>query len=185
MTIYRQPARPATRFLVAGLLVATIALGCQLLLASSPSTAASSPSAHRDDDSGPRPAIANLDPALLSALRQAEMDAAGDGVEISINSGWRSPGRQERLLEKAIAQYGSEAEAARWVATPETSQHVSGDAIDVGSGATAWLSEHGAAYGLCQIYANEPWHYELRPEAVDQGCPAMYADPTQDPRLQS
>ena len=26
-------------------------------------------------------------------------------------------------------------------------------------------------YGLCQIYGNEPWHYELRPDAVDHGCP--------------
>jgi D-alanyl-D-alanine carboxypeptidase len=45
-------------------------------------------------------------------------------------------------------------------------------------------SEHGADYGLCQIYGNEPWHYELRPEATDHGCPPMYADPTQDPRMQ-
>ena len=76
-------------------------------------------------------------------------------------------------------------EAARWVATPETSAHVSGDAVDIGPlDATAWLSEHGAGYGLCQIYGNEPWHYELRPDAVDDGCPAMYADPTQDPRMQ-
>jgi zinc D-Ala-D-Ala carboxypeptidase len=52
------------------------------------------------------------------------------------------------------------------------------------SDATAWLSEHGAEYGLCQIYGNERWHYELRPEAVGQGCPAMYADPTHDPRMQ-
>ena len=50
--------------------------------------------------------------------------------------------------------------------------------------ATAWLSEHGAEYGLCQIYSNEPWHYELRPEAIDHGCPPMYADPTHDPRMQ-
>ena len=50
--------------------------------------------------------------------------------------------------------------------------------------AAAWLSEHGAAYGLCQIYRNEPWHYELRPEAIDHGCPAMYADPAHDPRMQ-
>ena len=50
--------------------------------------------------------------------------------------------------------------------------------------ATAWLSEHGAEYGLCQIYSNEPWHYELRPEAIDHGCPRMYADPTNDPRMQ-
>src|SRR5215210_3953396 len=59
------------------------------------------------------------------------------------------------------------------------------DAVDLGpSAATAWLSEHGAEYGLCQIYSNEPWHYELRPEAIDHGCPPMYADPTHDPRMQ-
>src|SRR5581483_3608784 len=49
--------------------------------------------------------------------------------------------------------------------------------------AAAWLSEYGAAYGLCQIYGNEPWHHEPRPDAVDDGCPPMYADPTQDPRM--
>ena len=44
---------------------------------------------------------------------------------------------------------------------------MSGDAVDIGPfDATAWLSEHGAHYGLCQIYRNEPWHYELRPEAT-------------------
>jgi zinc D-Ala-D-Ala carboxypeptidase len=131
------------------------------------------------------PAVANLDPALLGALRQAATDAAGDGVEFLVNSGWRSPEYQEQLLREAVAEYGSEEEAARWVATPETSPHVSGDAVDVGpSDATAWLSEHGAEYGLCQIYGNEPWHYELRPEAIDHGCPPMYADPTHDPRMQ-
>jgi hypothetical protein len=58
------------------------------------------------------------------------------------------------------------------VATPDRSAHVSGDAVDIGhSDATAWLSEHGAEYGLCQIYGNEPWHYELRPETIDHGCP--------------
>ena len=52
------------------------------------------------------------------------------------------------------------------------------------SDATAWLSERGAKYGLCPIYSNEPWHYELRPEAIDHGCPPMYADPTHDPKTQ-
>ena len=62
---------------------------------------------------------------------------------------------------------------------------MSGDAVDIGpSEATAWLSEHGAAYGLCQTYGNEPWHYELRSDATAHGCPPPYADPTQDPRLQ-
>jgi D-alanyl-D-alanine carboxypeptidase len=131
------------------------------------------------------PAVANLDPDLLGALRQAATDAAGDGVEFSVNSGWRSPEYQEQLLDEAISEYGSEEEAARWVATADTSVHVSGDAVDIGPAeATAWLSEHGADYGLCQIYGNEPWHYELRPEAVGLGCPAIYADPTHDPRMQ-
>jgi D-alanyl-D-alanine carboxypeptidase len=131
------------------------------------------------------PAVANLDPALLGALRQAARDAAGDGVELYVNSGWRSPEYQEQLLREAVSKDGSAAEAARWVATADTSPHVSGDAVDIGhSDAAAWLSEHGAEHGLCQIYRNEPWHYERRPEAIDQGCPPMYADPTHDPRMQ-
>jgi zinc D-Ala-D-Ala carboxypeptidase len=135
-----------------------------------------------DDDF---PGVANLDPALLGALRQAATDAAGDGVEFVVTSGWRSPEYQDQLLREAVADYGSEEEAARWVATAETSPHVSGDAVDIGpDDATAWLSEHGAQYGLCQIYGNEPWHYELSAEAIDQGCPPMYADPTHDPRMQ-
>nr|WP_254126591.1 M15 family metallopeptidase [Amycolatopsis sp. CA-230715] len=130
------------------------------------------------------PAVANLDPELLSALRRAATDAAVDGVEFFVNSGWRSPAYQEQLLEKAISKYGSAEEAARWVATPETSAHVAGKAVDIGPAeARAWLSEHGAAYGLCQIYRNEPWHYELRPEAILTGCPPMFADPSHDPRM--
>ena len=135
-----------------------------------------------DDDV---PGIAKLDPVLLGALREAATDAAGDGVEFVVDSGWRSSEYQEHLLQEAVSKYGSEAEAARWVATPKTSAHVSGDAVDIGPvDAATWLSQHGAEYGLCQIYGNEPWHYELRTEARDRGCPPMYADPTHDPRMQ-
>jgi D-alanyl-D-alanine carboxypeptidase len=132
------------------------------------------------------PGVANLDPALLRALRRAAIDAADDGVEFLVNSGWRSPEYQEQLLRAAVAKYGSEKKASQWVGTPNTSAHVSGEAVDIGPfGATAWLSEHGARYGLCQIYGNEPWHYELRPEAIDHRCPPMYADPTHDPRMRN
>jgi hypothetical protein len=135
-----------------------------------------------DDNS---PGVANLDPSLLAALRRAQTDAsAADGIKFIVNSGWRSPAEQNQLLREAVARYGSEEEAARWVATADTSPHVSGDAVDIGLAGTAWLARHGAGYGLCQIYRNEPWHYELRPEAITHGCPAMYADPTQDPRMQ-
>jgi zinc D-Ala-D-Ala carboxypeptidase len=195
---------------VAGLLVVAAtgaALGHQLLASSAStappsSTAASEVDAPRSERRGALgeaggavpdgttvfddevPGVANLDPALRGALRRAATDAAGDGIAFLVDSGWRSPAYQERLLRKSVVEYGSEREAARWVATPNTSAHVSGEAVDIGpSAATAWLSAHGAGYGLCQIYRNEPWHYELRPGAADQGCPAMYADPTQDPRM--
>jgi zinc D-Ala-D-Ala carboxypeptidase len=130
------------------------------------------------------PGVARLDPALLDALRRASTDARHQGIRIDVDSGWRSRTYQEQLFRQAVTTYGSEAAAARWVAIPGTSTHESGNAVDVGpSTADAWLSRHGARYGLCQIYRNELWHYELRPEAVDHGCPPMYADPTHDPRL--
>jgi hypothetical protein len=193
---------------VAGLVVVVAAiaaaLGCQLPASSSSISRIASPihlhrGEHRgglgeadgavpdnttvfDDDV---PGVANLDPDLLAALRRAAMNAADDGVELYVDSGWRSPEYQEHLRREAVSKYGSEAQAARWVASPDTSAHVSGDAVDIGpSGAAAWLAARGAGYGLCRLYANEPWHYELRPAAVDHGCPPMYADPTHDPRMQ-
>jgi D-alanyl-D-alanine carboxypeptidase len=193
------------RLRVAGLL-AVIVIAAVLgrdLLASSSSTATAPirvlPSAHRGalgeaDGAVPHgttvfddgiPGVAKLHSALRGALRRAETDAADEGVELLVDSGWRSPAYQAHLLHEAVVKYGSEAEAARWVATPRTSAHVSGNAVDIGpSAAAAWLSEHGADYGLCRIYGNEPWHYELRPEAIAHGCPPTYPDPTQDPRMQ-
>ncbi|NAS22196.1 peptidase M15 [Herbidospora sp. NEAU-GS84] len=127
------------------------------------------------------PGVRNLDPDLLHALREAATDAAEEGVTFYVNSGWRSPERQNQLLRDAVKTYGSKEEAARWVATAKRSRHVVGDAVDLGGTDTiSWLSQHGARYGLCQIYRNEPWHYELRAE---NACPAMYDDPTQDPRM--
>jgi D-alanyl-D-alanine carboxypeptidase len=129
-------------------------------------------------------AVTNLNPDLRRALRQAARDAAKYKIEIVVNSGWRSPEYQERLFRQAVSKYGSEEKAARWVAPAATSSHVSGHAVDIGpSRAAAWLSKHGARYRLCQIYRNEPWHYELRPAAIRHGCPPMYADPRHDPRM--
>jgi D-alanyl-D-alanine carboxypeptidase len=207
---YCEPARTTTRRVrirrvrVAGLLAVGVAAIAAALGSgsptSSPSTAAPPIDVPRPEHRGALgeadgalpddatvfddelPGVAKLDPALLGALRRASTDG---GIRLLVDSGWRSPAYQEHLLQEAISKYGSEAEAARWVATPETSAHVSGDAVDIGpSAAAAWLSERGAAYGLCRTYGNEPWHYELRPEAVDHGCPPTYADPTHDPRMQ-
>jgi hypothetical protein len=189
----RPTTRSALKPLAVGLLVVAAIIGTLVgRTVSSPNTSSSGGTTIEADGSLPDgatvfddqyPGVANLDPDLLQALREAATDAADDGVRFYVNSGWRSPEYQNQLLREAVTKYGSEEEAARWVATADKSPHVSGHAVDIGrSNATAWLSKHGAAYGLCQIYRNEPWHYELRHNAVDRGCPRMYGDPTDDPR---
>jgi hypothetical protein len=125
-----------------------------------------------------QPAIANLDPDLLAAIQQAATDAEADGIELVITTGWRSKRYQQQLLDDAVETYGSLAEARKWVNTPEKSTHVSGDAVDVGyTDADYWLMEHGSAYGLCQTYANEIWHFELMTEPGGT-CPAQLPDAT-------
>ena len=186
---------------VVGLLVVALA-GCSPTgTAMDPDTAPHTASQHTsvvgvsDDDDGTLPdgatvfdgeyaAIARLDPALRKALRTAAKAARRQGITFVVNSGWRSPSYQARLLDRAIETHGSRQEAARWVATPETSPHVSGDAVDLGWAAAQWVAQHGGRYGLCLVYSNEPWHVELRPSAATDGCPPLYPDPSADPRLQ-
>ena len=128
--------------------------------------------------------ITHLNPQMLAALRRAADEANRYGIAIDIDSGWRSRAYQQQLFDQAVASYGSQAAAARWVARPGTSIHEAGDAVDVaGERAEGWLWRNGAFYGLCRMYGNEPWHFEWRPRAMVDGCPQMYADPTHDPRL--
>lgn len=177
------PRRHTRSVLLTIAIVTAAAIGFLVYPSTAPSSSASPPVVTPSHHGGA--ADGQLKPGLREALHDATADAAAAGISISVNSGWRSPEHQAQLLRKAIVRYGSEANAAQWVATPETSPHVSGDAVDIGpTDAMSWLSQHGAAYGLCQIYANEPWHYELRSRASVDGCPPMYADPTRDPRMQ-
>ena len=198
----RSPRRRRLTTAVGGTLLAVTLVGAVVIISQQSSATASVPASSLTDgalgvDDGvvvesdrvsvfaDIPALSKLDPALLAAVRDAATSAEADGVRMHVNSGWRSAAYQNALLADAVQTHGSEEEAARWVATPENSEHVSGDAIDLGPApAQDWLSRHGSAYGLCQIYENEPWHFELRPAAIANGCPLMYADPTADPRTQ-
>jgi zinc D-Ala-D-Ala carboxypeptidase len=91
--------------------------------------------------------------------------------------GWRSPEFQQRLLDNAIQTYGSYAVARQYVQTPEASKHVTGQAVDVGGqGADQWLIANGSRFGLCRIYANELWHFELATDAPAGKCPALLPD---------
>lgn len=153
-------------------IVGALALASMLTLLGSTSTAhadASSPFDVAD------PTVGRLDPALLSAVQRATSAAAAEGITMTITSGWRSPEFQQQLLDDAIHTYGSYDAARRYVQTPQHSKHVTGQAVDIGDqAADRWLIANGARFGLCQIYANELWHFELAADA--QGaCPPLLA----------
>jgi LAS superfamily LD-carboxypeptidase LdcB len=118
------------------------------------------------------PALAQLDPPLLNASQDAARAAKVDGVDLRITSGWRSKGFQQRLFDDAVRTYGSADIARQFVASPDVSKHVVGQAVDVAPDADNWLIGNGAQFGLCQIYANELWHFEL---GVDEqgNCPPL------------
>ena len=122
------------------------------------------------------PAIAKLNPDLRAALAAATSAAAEDDQPIYINSGWRSMRYQQQLFDEAVTTYASEEIARQFVAPPDLSAHTTGNAVDIEPlDAQLWLQEHGYEFGLCQIFANERWHYEL---ATSPGgtCPDMLAD---------
>ncbi|NYJ08221.1 M15 family metallopeptidase [Petropleomorpha daqingensis] len=131
---------------------------------------------HVDPFDDGHPAITGLRPALRAALQDAARDADAQGVDMWVTSGRRSLAYQQELLDEAVRRYGSLDEALRFVASPDTSRHVTGDAVDIGpTEADDWMIRHGADHGLCQTYANELWHFELATEPGGT-CPAPRAD---------
>ena len=110
---------------------------------------------------------------MLAAIQKAARGAEADGVDVQITSGWRTKGFQQRLFDDAVRTYGNVDTAQQFVASPDESQHVLGKAVDVGPvEADTWLIRNGSRFGLCQIYANEIWHFEL---AADENgsCPPL------------
>jgi hypothetical protein len=119
------------------------------------------------------PVIGWLDTLLRKAIQDAARRAAAEGVELKVTSGWRSRGFQQRLFDDAVRTYGSVDIAKQLVASPDTSMHVVGKAVDVGAAdAAEWLIRNGSRFGLCQIYANEIWHFELAADE-DGNCPPL------------
>src|SRR5215213_8172212 len=109
-------ARPVTQRVLVSLALVVVAITAVLAHPSASSSASSLFDALRGDDhgtfgvaggvvpdgttvlDGDVPAVANLDPSLLDALRRAAAEAAADGVELEVNSAWRSTEYQEQLL---------------------------------------------------------------------------------------
>jgi D-alanyl-D-alanine carboxypeptidase len=124
------------------------------------------------------PAVTKLDAHLRDALVRASEKAADRGVTFTLTDGWRSERYQEYLFARAVTEYGSAEEASKWVKHGDQSKHVRGEAVDISTAdAMDWLVRFGGEFGLCQIYANESWHFEL---AADESgtCPALLVDGT-------
>lgn len=82
---------------------------------------------------------------------------------VTINSGYRSPERQQELWLEALQKYGSPEAARKWVAPPGNSQHNKGNAADLGyqsDAARKWVHENAGNYGLSFPMSHEPWHVE-------------------------
>jgi zinc D-Ala-D-Ala carboxypeptidase len=120
-------------------------------------------------------AVAGLDATLRERIQKAARAAADEGVdEFWLTSGWRTSEYQQGLLNAGVKKHGSLDAALRWVKTPTTSEHVKGAAADVGPTAAAyWMDRNAERFGLCRTYANEIWHYEVRPA---DGCPPQKGD---------
>lgn len=108
----------------------------------------------------------------------ARVDGIADPLLLPV-SGYRSSATQQVLFDQAVARYGSEAEARRWVAKPGGSAHQSGRAVDCWMGtandsrnvgtqretaAWAWLVANAERFGFYP-YEAEPWHWEYNPLA--------------------
>lgn len=113
-------------------------------------------------------AISGLDPMMQNRLL-GFMQAAPEGLQIY--SAYRSPELQAQLYENALAKYGDETAARKWVAPPGKSQHNHGRAVDLQFNGQRldkapeeirnWVAENAARYGLTVPMEWEPWQVEL------------------------
>ncbi len=181
MALTTRPPRLRLRAVaLAAAVAATLALSVDHLWAGAPSVTGGG--AAGDVRSGPVPvpepptgtaSAGGLTRGTRAAYRAAAAAMRADGIEMILNSGYRSRAEQQELYEQAIAKYGSPEEARVWVLPPEESQHVRGVAVDVGPRQAArWLDRHGARYGLCRTMEWEWWHFEYDLEWQRAGsCP--------------
>ncbi len=119
-------------------------------------------------------------------------DMSQAGLSPLICSSYRSQERQQelydnkvqRVMDEGVSREAAQAEAARWVARPGTSEHQTGLAVDIVSLSNQmldetqestpefqWLAENAWKYGFILRYPNdksektgiayEPWHFRF------------------------
>src|SRR5262249_15739989 len=88
--------------------------------------------------------------------------AAKDGIELAINSGFRSYAEQKRLYEG----YQKHLPGYNVAAPPGPSKHQNGIAFDIrvaggdGDPVYDWLKKNGPSHGFITTVNKEPWHWE-------------------------
>ena len=129
------------------------------------------------DDTEPPGRHGGLTRTTAARWARAQQAARAAEVELVLRSGWRSLQRQQELWDCALEREGSAERARRWVLPPEESEHVRGRALDVGpANGAEWLAANGWRFGLCQRYANEPWHFEPL-STPGERCPRLERHP--------
>lgn len=102
-------------------------------------------------------------PAVAAAFDLMDAAAGADGVDLVVNSGFRSDAEQAILFARHPDP--------RWVAPPGRSRHRDATELDINMGdggrAHAWLRANGGRFGFVQRYSWEPWHWGYLP-----GCGA-------------
>ncbi|PKQ14766.1 MAG: hypothetical protein CVT68_10160, partial [Actinobacteria bacterium HGW-Actinobacteria-8] len=86
--------------------------------------------------------------------------AESDGVQLRIVSGFRTYAQQAYLYGCYV---NCNCNNCNLAASPGYSNHQSGHALDLNTGAPgvlAWLNTHGATYGFTRTVPSESWHWE-------------------------
>jgi zinc D-Ala-D-Ala carboxypeptidase len=134
--------------------------------------------------------VVQLHKDAAAAFLNLTTEARASGVVIIPISGFRTIKYQASLFQKAVAKYGSEDAAVRWVARSGHSEHHTGLAVDLGdeenpacdveppfeqTRAFHWLQQNAAHFGFELSFPRnnprgvnyEPWHWRFMgtPEA--------------------
>ncbi len=115
-----------------------------------------------------------LDKAHLPLLNMLEK-AKEDGIELKIDSSYRSKNYQERIFQRMLTNGRNFDDIVRYVAPPGYSQHMLGTALDFHPSNWSfadtvqyqWLLENGNEFGFEQTYSKynrykmpwESWHW--------------------------
>ena len=114
-------------------------------------------------------------PKTRDALVAMASAAQEDGLQLTVDSGFRSPGFQKRILEGLLADDRPFLNAVRWTAPPGYSEHMTGRVVDFvpsdadfkDVAAYRWLQDHAANFCFTESYPLgnaggfdwEPWHW--------------------------